>query len=118
MNDFTKKIIRLKVKLSFLESRPKVDNIRIYNLKKKLEIYEKVDEMSHKEVGEQLSYSAGEIEKLKSGYYNKKKVVDYENKLLVVLRERIKADKKEQLENLKIKNDSLDKSKISDEIIL
>ena len=107
MNNFKKKIIRLKVKLSFLESKYGFEHIEIYNLRKKIELYEEVAKMSHQEIGDKLSYAAGEIEKLKSGFYYYETCVDYEKKLLNVLRERIKSDKKESTKHNKKENGDL-----------
>ena len=101
MNRFKYKIKHLQHKLSVLKTELPWTNVRIANLEKKLALYEKVAQMSHKEIGEQLTYAAGEIEKLKSGYYAYCTSVDAEKKLLNVLRERIKSDNKESVEERK-----------------
>lgn len=101
MNKFKIKIQKMKKKLSFWELKYGVNNIKPYYLRKKIELYEEVDKMSHQEVGDKLSYAAGEIEKLKSGYYYYETSVDDEKKLLNVLRERIKSDNKDAKDELK-----------------
>ena len=68
-------------------------------LRKKVALYEKVSKMSHAEIGTQLTHSAGEIQKLKSGYYGYNTSVDEDRKLVKVLTERIKAEKQERKKN-------------------
>ncbi len=63
--------------------------------------------MSREEIGNQLTRTAGEIEKLKSGYYYYETSVDDERKLLNVLREKIKLDKKDEVKNRKKENGDL-----------
>jgi len=96
MSKFDVKIRDMEKRLAFFEFCYGYNCAKASKLRKKLEIYKQVAQMSHKEIGEQVSYSAGEIAKLKSGYYNQYTGVSAERRLLKVLTERIKADKKEK----------------------
>lgn len=96
MNTFKTKIKKMEDKLAYLEFYYGYNNIKACDLRDKLEIYRQVDKMSREEIGNQLTRTAGEIEKLKSGYYYYATSVDDERKLLNVLREKIKSDKKDK----------------------
>ena len=98
MGNFENKIKRMKTRLLFLQSKYGDNHIKVRLLVNKIDLYEKVAKMSHKELGEQLSYAAGEIAKLKTGYYNYATSVDKEKKLLNVLKERIMSDNEDLIE--------------------
>ena len=101
MSKFEEKIEKMQSHLANIQFINGYNSSRAVKLRKKLEIYQNVAKMSHEEIGEQLTYAAGEIAKLKSGYYGYYTSVDAEKKLLNVLRERIKLDNKESFEELK-----------------
>ena len=106
MGKFEDKIKKMEDKLAYFEERYGYNNIKPYYLRKKIEIYKNVAALSHEELGKKLAYAAGEIEKLKSGYY-KSGYVDEEKKLLNVLREKIKSDNKQKKKNSKGAHGSL-----------
>lgn len=106
MGKFEDKIRKMEDKLAYFEERYGYNNIKPFYLREKIEIYKNVATMSHEEVGEKLAYVAGEIEKLKSGYYHGT-YVDEEKKLLNILRERIKSDNKEKEAEFKRSQGSL-----------
>ena len=99
MNKFEQKIEKMEKNLADLQFFYGYNNYRALDLRKKLAMYKKVAQMSHKEVGEQLAYSAGEVQKFKSGYYGYNISVEEDRKLVRVLTERIKAEKQEQKKN-------------------
>lgn len=99
MNKFEMKIEKMRTKLADLQFCYGYNNYRVCELRRKIKLYEEVAGMSHKEVGEQLAYSAGEVQKLKSGYYGKYTSVDQDRKLIKVLTERIKAEKQKEKKN-------------------
>lgn len=100
MNTFKTKIKKMEDKLAYLEFYYGYNNIKACDLRDKLKIYKEVDKMSREEIGNQLTRTAGEIEKLKSGYYYYATSVDDERKLLNVLREKIKSDKKDKTKEM------------------
>lgn len=100
MGKFEDKIKKMEDKLAYFEERYGYNNIKPYYLRKKIEIYKNVAALSREEIGEKLTYVAGEIEKLKSGYYHGT-YVDEERKLLNVIREKIKSDNKQKKEEHK-----------------
>ena len=95
MNKFEEKFNKIEMKTAFLQHCYGYNDYRTLRLRKKLELYKKVMKMSHEEVANQLVYSAGEIQKFKSGYYNHNTGVDENRKLIKVLTERIKAENQE-----------------------
>lgn len=96
MNKFEEKFRKLEVKVARLQFFYGYNSYIASRLRKKLEIYKKVREMNHAEIGDQFAYSAAEIQKVKSGYYNKNTGVEENKKLIRVLTERIKADNYEK----------------------
>ena len=100
MSKFKEKVEKMKFDLANIQFAYGYYSNKAVKLREKLEIYEKVVDLSYGEVGKSLAYVAGEIEKSKSGFYCEAPVYE-SKKLLNVLRERIKADKKESTKNLK-----------------
>lgn len=99
MNSFDEKIIKLQNKLSFFEHYYGYNNVEACRLREKLKLYRQVREMSYEEVGESIEHAAGEIAKSKMGYYANKVNVAEDKHLLMVLAERIKAEKEEAKRN-------------------
>lgn len=99
MNDFDKKIIKMQSKLAYLEYVYGYNCNRATKLRDTLEMYKDVKKMSREEMCEEITYAAGEIAKLKTGYYSCHTGVSNERKLLKVLTEKIKAEKKEVSKN-------------------
>jgi len=99
MNKFEMKIEKMRTKLADLQFCYGYNNYKVCELRRKIKLYEKVAGMSNVEVGEQLAHSAGEVQKLKSGYYGQYTSVDQDRKLIKVLTERKKAEKKEEKKN-------------------
>jgi len=109
MGKFEAKIKKMEDKLAYLQHYYGYNDRKAQILREKLELYKIVEKMSHAQVGENITCAAGEIEKLKSGYYSSATSVDSAKKLLNVLRERIKSDKKDaEDERKKINNTDLD----------
>jgi len=100
MGKFEQKIKKMEQKLKILEIKYGSDSVKGCNLKDELEIYKKVAALSYGEIGESLAQVSGKIARSKYGFYCE--TPDYKSKkLLNVLRERIKSDKKESTKNSK-----------------
>jgi len=96
MSKFDKKIETMNKKLKKLEAIFGVGNRKVYYFRNKITMYERVREMPRFDVNgkfSRINFSAA-VETLKSGY-DYENTAKYERKLLKVLRERIKSDKKE-----------------------